>query len=169
MTQETPLPVHQPSIVPQMIYSCKQYKDAYFYSIMVLALIIMLGSTIFVAFIEVWLSVVSIVVVAAIFIGVILLVTPKRLEVWSDSIKIVFIPGYKWSVSLASVLSVDENPDVCSFIPALKFSTAMSHNVLIYRRGLAVKLSPEHPAEFCQQIKYAMAPGSYVLPTKTVS
>src|SRR3990167_104809 len=168
MTQATSLPVHQPSLVPQLIYSCKQYKDAYFYSIMVLAMLIMLASTVFVAFFQVWLSVVIMVAVSAISIGVILLATPKRLEVWSDSIRIVFIPGYKWSVSLASVLSVEENPEICSCAPALKFSTAMSRNVLIYRRGLAVQLSPEHPAEFCQHIKYAMAPGSYVLPTKTV-
>lgn len=167
MTQE--LPVHQTSsTVPQLIYSCKQYKDAYFYSIMVLSLLLVVSSLVFIAFLEVWLSVIIVAVTTSIIFGVIVLVVPKRLEVWSDCIRVVFIPGYKWSISLASILSLEENPDCCTVTPGIKFSTAITRNVIIYRRGLAVKLTPEHPAEFCQHIRYAMAPGSYVLPTKTI-
>ena len=72
MAQETSLPVQQPSLIPQLIYSCKQYKDAYFYSLMVLVILVMLASTVFVAFFQVWLSVLIMVAVAAISIGVIL-------------------------------------------------------------------------------------------------
>ena|SRR3990167_3067325 len=167
MTQEI-LPVHQPSPVPQLLYSCKQHKDAFFYSMMALAVLLLLGSTILIAVLQVWVSLIIMVLTSGIVFGIVFLCIPKRLEVWSDSVKIVFIPGYKWSLTLASILSVEENPEICSITPGVKFSTSLSRNIRIYRRGLAVKLSPEHPVEFCQQIRYAMSPGSYILPTKTI-
>ena len=78
----------------------------------------------------------------------------------------MFYPGHKWNIQLASILTIEENPELCAAAAGIKFSTSFSHAVVIRRRGLTVKLSPEHPVEFCQHVRYAMSPGSYVLPTK---
>ena len=165
MANET-LPVHHPSKAPQLIYTCKQHKDAFFYFLLVLTVVFLLGSAILLAFLNVWLSVIITVPVTVIVVAILVLLLPRRYEVWSDSIKIVFIPGYKYSISLASVLSIEENPPCCSSTPGINFSYSVSRRVMIHRRGLGVKLAPEHPTEFCQQIRYAMTPGSH--PAKTI-
>ena len=110
------------------------------------------------------------------------MVIPKRLEVWSDGVKVpfsylnmffyhshcqqvVFYPGYKWGIPIKTIRSIEENPNACCASGrGIKFTTSVSRVVVIHRKGLVVKLSPENPSEFCSQVRYALSPDSYIQP-----
>ena len=79
--------------------------------------------------------------------------------------QVVFYPGYKWGIPIKTVDSIEENPNAfCASGRGIKFTTSVSRVVVIHRKGLDVKLSPENPSEFCSQVRYALSPESYIRP-----
>src|SRR3990167_9840612 len=93
MTQDSPVP-YEPSPVPQLIYSCKQHKDLMFYGIMAFTFSLILGVIIFVGVLQIWISFVATLIPLVVLIVMLLFLIPKRLEVWSDSIKVIFFFFY---------------------------------------------------------------------------
>ena len=91
MTQDTPpLPPFEPSPVPQLLYSCKQHKDMIFCALMCFIFVLQFGIGVTLAVFQMWLPAAALFFSVVFTFTLLIMVIPKRLEVWSDGVKVVF-------------------------------------------------------------------------------
>ena len=89
MPEETNLPrSYEPSPVPKLVYSCQQHKDMFFWGGISFAVVVLLIVTAVLAIFQIWFSFVFTLPTILFLLTIFFLTTPKRLEVWSDSIKV---------------------------------------------------------------------------------
>merc|ERR1712137_1009305 len=95
------------------------------------------------------------------FFFLIILILPKRLEVWYDSVKIVTICGYKHSLPMHTITTA-EYASLCEI--GIKCATSLVNRVRIVRNsGFNYIVTPEDPEQFILAVRQVLSPSLVVV------
>ena len=145
--------------IPTLLSTYATHRDVFFYSLISFLLVFYVCFSIGMFIVNIIGGVVMVAATVFIF-ALIFSLMPRRIELWSDSLRVRFFCGFSVTTPFCNIVGV-ERLIGCTIFTGLKFGTSFSNRVAVYRRNscyTALLITPDRADEFVAELRSLISP-----------